>query len=266
MKRTIMILIGLVVWLAVLPGLAVAAPPPVNVPEGSRTHDVVVVGQDVTIAGTVDGNVTVLLGNLHLTATAVVRHDVAVLGGTLVRDAGAAVDGDLFTLGASEDVISGLGWGLATYGAMAGLKLLWIAATVAASLLWTLWPRRPAHVTHLTLWRLLALGGLWTAVLILVAAALCYTLWGVPLAVGLVTVGAALSCLGTGMLAVRTGSWAMDLIGQERTRWQTAGLGTLLLILPTGVPILGVGFLALVMVTGLGQLVALTRRRRPAPH
>jgi hypothetical protein len=258
------VLVGLVMLLVALPGIAFATKPPLTVPAGTSSSEVVVVGQDVTIAGIVDGEVTVLLGNLHLTDTAVVRHDVAVIGGTLIRDPGARVGGDLVALRGTGDVISGLGWGLAAYGAMAGMKLLWITATVAAAVLWALWPRRSAAGVQPTVWRLLALGGLWAAALVLVAGALCYTLWGIPLAAGLLVVGAGLSCLGTGMLAERTGAWAMDFIGQERNAWQTRGLGALLLILPTGIPILGAGLLALIMVAGFGQFVAVIRRRRQA--
>ena len=58
--------------------------------------DVAVFGGDVTIAGTVEGNVAVFGGALTLEASEIVEGDIASLGGSVERRPGAAVSGQIF--------------------------------------------------------------------------------------------------------------------------------------------------------------------------
>jgi uncharacterized RDD family membrane protein YckC len=54
---------------------------------------------DVTIAGTVENEVAVIVGSLHLTNTAKIGGDLLVVGGTLTIDPGASVARDLILIG-----------------------------------------------------------------------------------------------------------------------------------------------------------------------
>lgn len=58
---------------------------------------------DITIAGTVEYDVVVVVGSLHLTNTAKVGGNVLVIGGTLMIDAGASVARDMIVAGGNLD-------------------------------------------------------------------------------------------------------------------------------------------------------------------
>ena len=58
---------------------------------------------DITIAGTVEDDVVVIVGSLHLTNTAKVGGSILVIGGTLTVDAGASVTRDMLVIGGNLD-------------------------------------------------------------------------------------------------------------------------------------------------------------------
>ena len=54
---------------------------------------------DITIAGTVENDVVVIVGSLHLTNTAKIGDNILVIGGTLTIDPGASVGRDMIVIG-----------------------------------------------------------------------------------------------------------------------------------------------------------------------
>ena len=54
---------------------------------------------DITIAGTVENDVVVIVGSLHLTNTAKIGDSILVIGGTLTIDSGASVGRDMIVIG-----------------------------------------------------------------------------------------------------------------------------------------------------------------------
>jgi uncharacterized RDD family membrane protein YckC len=56
---------------------------------------------DVTVAGTVESDVVVIVGSLHLTSTAKIGGSVVMIGGTLTIDPGASVGRDMVVVGGS---------------------------------------------------------------------------------------------------------------------------------------------------------------------
>jgi RDD family protein len=58
---------------------------------------------DITIAGTVEYDVVVIVGSLHLTNTAKIGGNVLVIGGTLTIDSGASVARDMIVAGGNLD-------------------------------------------------------------------------------------------------------------------------------------------------------------------
>ncbi len=86
---------------------------------GSRVAgDLAVVGGDATISGVIQGNVLIVGGALHLSATAQVRGNVSVIGGRMQREPGAQVQGTIREIGGFNFAPFGQfvgrfgGWGL----------------------------------------------------------------------------------------------------------------------------------------------------------
>jgi uncharacterized RDD family membrane protein YckC len=70
--------------------------------QGETVRQIVVIGGDVTIAGTVEHDVVVVLGQVQLAPTAVVEGSLVVTGGNLKIADGARVYRELFVLGGYE--------------------------------------------------------------------------------------------------------------------------------------------------------------------
>jgi cytoskeletal protein CcmA (bactofilin family) len=62
--------------------------------EGTVRRDVLVVGSEVTISGEIGDSFVAIAARVTLKPTAVVRKDLVILGGTLVREEGSRVAGD----------------------------------------------------------------------------------------------------------------------------------------------------------------------------
>jgi hypothetical protein len=82
----------------------------VVVEEGMRVHNVIVLGGQITVNGTVEQHVIAIGGSAVLTRTAVVGGDVFVLGGIIAMGKGADVRGTLTEVNSSNvsDAISNL--------------------------------------------------------------------------------------------------------------------------------------------------------------
>jgi len=73
-----------------------------TVEAGQKVHNVIAIGGQITVSGTVDRNVLALGGSVVLTKTAVVNGDVASLGGVIVMARDAEVGGDLTEINSSN--------------------------------------------------------------------------------------------------------------------------------------------------------------------
>jgi hypothetical protein len=67
--------------------------------EGETVREIQSGLADITIAGTVEYDVVVIVGSLHLTNTAKIGGNIAVIGGTLSIDSGASVGRDMIVIG-----------------------------------------------------------------------------------------------------------------------------------------------------------------------
>jgi hypothetical protein len=112
-------------------------------PDEVRTDDVVVIGGNARIDGEVNGDVVVVGGRTELGPRAHVRRDLTVIGGTLLRDPGAVIDGDVNEIGSGAngfDLSRGSGrrafariWPLG--GAMPFVRVVATALRIAALIL-----------------------------------------------------------------------------------------------------------------------------------
>lgn len=74
----------------------------VTIEEGTKVHNVLSIGGQVTVDGVVENNIVAMGGSVVLTRTAVVGGDVFALGGIIVRGRGAEVHGNLTEINADD--------------------------------------------------------------------------------------------------------------------------------------------------------------------
>lgn len=79
------------------PSLRILQPFTLNA--GETTRDIVVIASDTSIAGHVEGDVLVVLGQARLASTAIVDGSLIVVGGTATIASGGQVHGDVVALG-----------------------------------------------------------------------------------------------------------------------------------------------------------------------
>ena len=73
-----------------------------TIEEGTKVHNVLVIGGQVTVDGVVENNIAALGGSVVLTRTAVVRGNVFALGGIVVRGRGAEIHGNVTEINADD--------------------------------------------------------------------------------------------------------------------------------------------------------------------
>ena len=74
----------------------------VTIEEGTKVHNVLAIGGQVTVDGVVENNIVALGGSVVLTRTAVVRGNVFALGGIIVRGRGAEIHGNVTEINADD--------------------------------------------------------------------------------------------------------------------------------------------------------------------
>ena len=216
----------------------------VVVAENERiTGNVVVLGADATILGSVDESVIVVGGALNLDEDAHVhgdaislfgslrRHDDAVVGGTVVSVGGDGLAGDFFGL---PDLTDGLSGALIK---LAGLLLFGLLILMVFALL----PNGRLHATESYLvhnpGRSFAAGLLWATIghviLILALALLIVTVIGIPVAALLALAYLILGVVSVGIVARVLGARICQRPScQERPAWWTLLIGLLVILVP----------------------------------
>ncbi|HML35185.1 hypothetical protein [Sporomusa sphaeroides] len=218
---------------------------------------VVVIGGDVTIAGTVSDEVVVINGNLILEPTAQLEKRAFVLGGRFTEEAGAVVKKGIVNLEASSSNITGI-----LLAAL--LVFLWgfvqLAATFALliilpALSWGFRShcRQLALVCQSACGKAVALGLLSGLAFLLLESLLMISIVGMPLAlfIGIFILltaifGASGVCLAIGgRLAAKTGEF-------DKPAWLQTLYGTIVVALIANIPFLGPLFLAFILLLGVG--------------
>ncbi|HMB55357.1 MAG TPA: polymer-forming cytoskeletal protein [Thermoanaerobaculia bacterium] len=195
--------------------------------EGEAMADVAALDGDAWITGSVDGDVIVLGGNVHLAATARVTGDVFALGGMVDAAAGCVVDGRMVshpTISAAWlTLLEGPTVGLSAFDPLVvGAKLALVTAWLAVTLLFFAVSGREVLATSesvtLEPFRNFFLGLTASLTLLLFAlffSAFAAALVGIPM-LALVVVAALVLKL-WGMVAVfhAAGRWCLGLLGRR---------------------------------------------------
>ena len=73
-----------------------------TIEEGTKVHNVLVVGAQITVEGTVENHVTAIGGSVVLARTAVVGGNIFCLGGIIVRGKGSEVRGSITEINSND--------------------------------------------------------------------------------------------------------------------------------------------------------------------
>lgn len=239
----------------------------VFIPRDAVVEHVVVVGGNVTIAGTVIDEVVVINGNLTLLPTAQLEKRVFVLGGRFGEESGAIVKKGIVNLEAGSTNITSI--------LLAALLIfLWgfiqLAATFALliilpALSWGLRSRcrQLELVCQAACGKAVALGLLSGLAFLLLESLLIVSIVGMPLAIFMgvfflliATFGASGVCLAIGgRLAAKTGEF-------DKPAWLQTLYGAIVVALVANIPFLGPLFLSFILLLGVG-VVSLAFMRKP---
>lgn len=237
----------------------------VFVREGQRVHNVIALGGQVTVSGTVTAHVVAVGGSVVLTRTATIGGDVVCLGGVVVLGKGARIDGTLTEINSSNlseaisDVLNDNWEGWSWIFTIISI-LFFTGFLILALLIVTLMPK-PVHLIAGAIQGHLIQVGLWgILVLILIvplAVLLMLSVVGIVLVPLEMTIVACAAILGLVAVARLIGMMLLELVRKKPARplWETFW-GLLLLWVVGWIPVLGWMIKILALVIGIGGVFA----------
>jgi hypothetical protein len=250
-----------------------------RVDKDETVKDVTVLGGTADIYGTVSGDMSILGGTARIYPGAHVSGDVVMLGGSLKIDDGAVVGGDVQVVGGALDRapgakirgdvqastqgehesehaegISRLRRAARAFGGpMTRTAMLFVFGAVLLALVARPMSHLEVEATRRPM-RSFALGVVGSIAIIVVTGILCVTLIGIPVAV--VGILAAIFAAYAGVCAVLTAVGAALLSRVTANPYLHLAAGCALFLLLGFVPYLGAWITAIVVLTGIGTVVA----------
>jgi hypothetical protein len=233
-------------------------------------EDVVVVGGDATIAGTVRNSIVVVNGDVRLLATAHVKGVIVVVGGKLLQEEGADVTNDVVNVSFDNATVNSLVIG-------SGLMIGYSAMKLAASLLMFILPvlmvligkRRTAafieRYQHAPRGPLFAAGFFTCLLLVAVGALLLLSIVGIPFILLIMVL--ALGALTLGLTVVSQAFGAQIRGTVDKPEWIRTGAGALILVSVINIPFIGLCIFLALLLFSLGVAMSWTvskLRRRSA--
>jgi hypothetical protein len=249
-----------------------------RVDKDETVKDVSVLGGTAGIYGTVDGDITVVGGSVHIYPGAHVTGDIGMMGGALRLDDGSIIDGDVNVVGGAVDRAPGAQvHGQVTAGArehddepkehrsrlmacarsfggsMTRTAMLFVFGAVLLALM----ARRMGHLEVEAAerpMRSFALGVVGTIAAAVVFVLLCVTVIGIPVAV--VSLLAAIFAAYAGICAVLTAAGSAMLRRWSDNAYLHLAAGCGLFLLVGLIPYVGAIVTTIVVLIGIGTVVA----------
>lgn len=244
-----------------------------TIPSSQTVEDVVVIGGNATVAGTVNNSVVVVNGDVHIRPSAHIKGVIVVIGGRLEQDEGADVANDAITISLDDATLNSL---LIGAGLMVGIG----AAKLAASLVMLILPvlivavgrqRTAAFVGRYrdAPRRKLFYTGFFSGLLLFAASVLLLlTLVGIPLILIIILLVVCALAIGLTIVGRILGEQIQGT--KDRPEWMRTGVGAFILISAFNIPFFGPILFIAFLLFSLGVMTAWTvsllsnrRKRRP---
>lgn len=243
-----------------------------TVSSSQTVEDVVVVGGDASIAGTVNNTVVVVHGDLRVRSTARIKGAVVLIGGSLILEEGADVTNDIVNVSFDSATANSLVIG-------SGMLIGYGAVKLAASLLMLILPvlivligKRKTDVLF-DRYRQTPRGPLFAAgffaALMLAAVSVLLLLSIVAIPFILIVILLALSALSLGLTIVGQTLGEQIRATADRPAWVRTGAGAVILVSAMNVPFVGGCIFLALLIYSLGIATSWTasklRRRSVKP-
>ena len=232
----------------------------VVIPQDNVVDNVVVIGNDLRIAGTVKDVIVVIRGNLTIEKTASIEEDVIVLGGNVYQEEGAVLKESVFAIGPQIENLVALvlaGFMLLMYGFV---KLLATIAMiiVPAVFAWGAKGKMPLlrGIAEQRVVKNLVLGALGCLAVFIVSALFVVSVIGIPLAllVGIVSILAVLFGL-SGLCAAIGEKIAYKIGAADRPVFIHTLYGAIAIALLSNLPFVGVFVAFSSLLYGMGVIM-----------
>lgn len=226
------------------------------VPANQVVDDVVVVGADTTIWGTVNDSVIVFNGNLQLKASAKVNGFVLVVGGQIQQEEGAFIADEIINLSfdkaTQNSLLIGGGLVIGTWLLQLAISIVLIVLPVLTILI--LKKRIDPFVVHArqASGRLLVIGFFSSLILIALTVLLLVTIIGIPFAIVLLIAVLLANIIGMAALSMIVGEKVQGMFG--RSNWVISLTGSILLVSLMNIPLVGVILYVGILVFSIGIL------------
>lgn len=211
------------------------------VPASQTVENVVVIGGDAIIQGTVRDSVVVIDGNLDILRTAHIKGAVLVMGGKITQEPGAQVTDNVLNITFDQPLWNSLLIGGAMLIGLWFVRLLAsLALMLAPVLLFFIVGRKMDSFESLlerSVWRLMTVGFVSGIVMLAVSILLSITVIGIPLAIVLVLLVLLAFLTGLTAISKTIGRWIPGT--QERPLWMLVFGGALILTAAFNVPLFG---------------------------
>jgi hypothetical protein len=225
------------------------------VPENQTVSDVVVIGGDANIAGTVSNSVIVINGDVHIQSRAHVQGFVLIIGGQLQQDAGAEITDDIISISFDKATVNSL---IIGGGLIIGIAALQLAATllmIFIPVLITLLGKRHTAAfvdRHRTISRgNMLYTGFFTGVLLTAASMLLIlTVIGIPFILVFAVLILMALALGVTVISQLLGEQFQGTIG--KADWMKSAVGAFILASAVNIPFVGLFIMLVIMAFSLG--------------
>jgi hypothetical protein len=213
-----------------------------TIPVNQSVQDVVVVGGDATIAGTVENAVVVINGDAVIQSTAHIKGMVLVIGGHIRQFPGAVLEDDVISVSldnaTQNSLLIGSGLLLSTWVIqfIGSFLLIIIPMLIVLLLKHRLNPF--VQMIQSTPKRMLGIGFFISLLVLAVSLLLAITLIGIPVVLLLLLLVGLSVLLGLTALGLVIGEKIQAM--PRREDWLTTGMGAALLISVMNIPILGI--------------------------
>lgn len=237
--------------------------------EGKVRESVVAFGGTIVVRGEVGDLVLGFGTEITLKSSAIIRGDVASIGGILNKEPGSVIEGDTIYFETSEDIKKFLKEGLAGVFSLTLLPLLLIIKLITviiwlflAVIIAALFPRQISFASsqiRKSFWSIFGIGLLSIIIftgLIIFAALLCFILIGIPILLSLIIIGIGIKIFGRVILFYFFGESLARGFGRSKTSPILAVILGLVLVSIIGfIPVLGTLFSFCLSIIGWGVVI-----------